>query len=69
MLLFTESDNAELHETDIIAQTLFTKKHFCVIISANNGTALPFGTGFLRQCGKTASQILLVMTSRPMFCK
>ena len=70
MLPFTESDNAELHETDIIAQTLFTKKHFCVIISANNRTALPFGTEiFLRQCGKTASQILLVMTSRPMFCK
>lgn len=35
MLPFTESDNAELHETDIIAQTLFTKKHFCVIISAD----------------------------------
>lgn len=44
MLPFTESDNAELHETDIIAQTLFTKKHFCVIISEDNRTALPFGT-------------------------
>ncbi len=66
MLPFIESENAELHETDIIAKTLFTKKHFCVIISANNGTAFPFGTEiFLRQCGKTASQILLVMTSRP----
>lgn len=43
MLPFTELDNAELHETDIIAQTLFTKKHFCVIICADNRTALPFG--------------------------
>ena len=43
MLPFTESDNAELRETDIIAQTLFTKKHFCVIISADSRTALPSG--------------------------